>query len=81
MAAPTSTVQKLKKILANVGPSTHGLQQAFDAQTVRVYKTIYFNICLGSIAAVPVFSHPQARHVGFGILMLTSSTRPRQFRP
>ena len=25
MAAPTSAVQKLQKILANVGPSTHGL--------------------------------------------------------
>jgi len=25
MAAPTSPVQKLQKILANVGPSTHGL--------------------------------------------------------
>ena len=29
MAAPTSAVQKLQKILANVGPSTHGLLQAF----------------------------------------------------
>jgi hypothetical protein len=25
MAAPTSAVQKLQKILANLGPSTHGL--------------------------------------------------------
>ena len=27
MAAPTSAVQKLQKILANVGPSTHGLSR------------------------------------------------------
>ena len=27
MAAPTSAVQKLQKILANVGPSTHGLNE------------------------------------------------------
>ena len=28
-----------------------------------------------SKAALPVFSQSQARHVGFGILMLSSSTR------
>ena len=29
MAAPTSAVQKFQKILANAGPSTHGLEPPF----------------------------------------------------
>jgi hypothetical protein len=30
MAAPTSAVHKLQKILANAGPSTHGLLHALQ---------------------------------------------------
>ena len=32
MAAPTRAVQKLQKILANDGPSTHGLLPKFSTQ-------------------------------------------------
>jgi hypothetical protein len=35
MAAPTSAVQKLQKILANLGPSTHGLQPKDEAAQGR----------------------------------------------
>ncbi len=38
MAAPTSAVQKLQKILANVGPSTHGLNARFRTVAPRILR-------------------------------------------
>jgi len=42
MAAPTRAVQKLQKILADVGPSTHGLLRAvaIDALKLRLLDTL-----------------------------------------
>jgi hypothetical protein len=38
MAAPTSAVQILQKILANGAPSTHGLKHAYKAAVVCALK-------------------------------------------
>jgi hypothetical protein len=45
MAAPTSAVQKLKKILANTGPSTHGLNcQSRTGPSLMAGKFALFKI-------------------------------------
>ena len=75
MAAPTSTVQKLQKILANAEPSTHGLKQRYARRSsVDVAK----NFCLdqglpGAVAVDP----RQGQDAGAGDLIGAGEIKAR----
>jgi hypothetical protein len=80
MAAPTSAVQKFQKILANAGPSTHGLLRWFWG-ALDAHKKISTSFARrGSKPDSPGFSRFHASHVGLGIPKLPFLGRPNQSR-